>query len=943
MGNPDNKQNKTIPEMEQEVLNFWKNNKIFEKSVEKNPVENSYVFYDGPPFISGLPHYGHLLGSIAKDVIPRYFTMKGKHVERVWGWDAHGLAVENRIQERLGIKNRRDIEAFGLEKFTQEAYKYTSQISEEWKWYIDHIGRWVDMDNAYKTTDQKYMESVMWAFKQLYDKKLIFEGIYTSMFCTTCGTPVSHFEVAMDNSYKDVEDPAITIKFPILTPGKFEGANLLAWTTTPWTMPSNRALVVDENADYVLVLSQGEKYILAKPRLDSVFIGKDYQVLGEFKGSELIGLEYEPPYRFYTAKEGEFNVYSYEGMVTMDEGTGIVHSAPGFGEIDTEMGRHYGLTIMLVIDDEGKFLPGTAGENPWTGQFYAKANDSIRQDLTTRGLMFDDTKIVHRFPYHDRCDTLLIQKAQNSWFMNVQALKPELLENNESINWVPSHLKEGRFKIGIVQAPDWCISRTRFWATPMPVWESADGDRIVVESIKELEELSGQKVKDLHRPYIDEITIKKDGKEYKRRTEVLDSWFEAGSMPYAQLHYPFENQEKFEKNFPGDYIVEYVAQTRAWFFFMHVMSTALFGSASFKNVISTGVMAGNDGRKLSKTFHNYTDPRIIMESTGGDAMRLYLMTSPLMAGENANLDEVELKNKSRNVLNPLWNSAKYFDMYAGMYGWNLDKAVMSENLLDKWIIARLHQVIKESSENMEAYLVPAAVKPLEIFVDDLSRWYVRRSRDRISSGDNEALSTFYYVLNTFAKIAAPIIPFMSENIYQVIKQFGKETAESVHLAEYPAFDPTLINNDILIKMKNTRDIASAGLSLRSEINIKVRQPLGTLYVNKSFVEAGNFYEDLVMDEVNIKKVEITSEGSEVSLDTTITDDLKYEGLAREMIRQIQDLRKTEGLNVSDKITVVYPENVENTEVVTRFGEEIKKKVLSEELLPGSAYAITKKV
>ncbi|OGC77497.1 isoleucine--tRNA ligase, partial [candidate division WWE3 bacterium RIFOXYD1_FULL_39_9] len=824
-------ENKSIQEMESDVSAFWKSGKIFEKSVDSRPKENRYVFYDGPPFISGLPHYGHLLGSIAKDIIPRYWTMKGKRVERVWGWDAHGLTVENKVQARLGIKGRRDIEAFGLEKFVQECYKYTSEISAEWVWYIDKIGRWVDMDHAYKTIDQTYMESVMWAFKRLYEKGLVYEGVYTSLFCTTCGTPVSNFEIAMDNTYKDFEDPAITVKFPVTTAGEFEGASILAWTTTPWTIPSNRALVVDENETYVLFEFEQNKYIAAKKRIDSIVRGAEYKIISEFTGKKLIGLSYNPPYNFYTSKQGEYQVYSFEGMVNMEDGTGVVHSAPGFGEVDTAMGRHYDLNIMLSLNDEGKFEPGTSENNPFEGMFYTKANPIITQDLADKKLLFRGETITHRVPYHDRCNTILIQRAQNSWFVNIDKMKDDMLKNNEEINWVPEHLKEGRFKIGIVQAPDWCVSRTRFWATPMPVWKSEDGEIIVVGSLKELEELSGKQVKDLHRPYIDEITLSKNGKTFRRIPEVLDSWFEAGSMPYAQLHYPMENQEIFEKNFPGDYIVEYIAQTRAWFFFMHALSTGLFGTSSFKNVISTGVMAGSDGRKMSKTYGNYTDPKLVLEKIGGDATRLYLMGSPLMVGENANFDDDELRTKLRNVLNPLWNSVKFFLIYAVQFDWKPENSEISTNPLDKWIVARLHETIKTFSASIEAYSVPAAVSAVEGFVDDLSRWYVRRSRDRISSGDNAALSTFYSVLKTFSQAAAPLIPFITETIYQTLKT-EKDTGESVHLCDYPLFDEKLIDEsaEMLKLMQVLRDYVSIGHASRVTAGIAVRQPLQKILV-----------------------------------------------------------------------------------------------------------------
>jgi len=940
--------NKSIPDLENQTLEFWKKNRIFEKSVEERPSDNLYVFYDGPPFISGLPHYGHLLGSIAKDLIPRYWTMKGKKVERVWGWDAHGLTVENKVQKKLDIKNRRDIEVYGLEKFTQECYKYTSEVSEEWRWYIDKIGRWVDMDNAYKTIDQTYMESVMWAFKQMYEKGLIYEGVYTSLYCTTCGTPVSHFEVAMDNTYKEVEDPSITVRFKVKGEQNFTGdlpkrnTYILAWTTTPWTIPSNRALVVDENSDYVIVEHKDEYYVLAEARLESVFEGLEYEVKTKVNGRELLGVSYEPVYEFYAFNEKELKVYSFKGMATMEEGTGIVHSAPGFGEIDTKMGRQYGLTIMLVIDDEGKFLPGNACENPFAGMYFSKANDSIREDLKNRGFLFKDESIVHRFPYHDRCNTLLIQRAQNSWFVDVQKLKEELLKNNESVNWVPEYLKEGRFKIGLEQAPDWCISRARFWATPMPVWESEHGDRIIVESAKELEELSGQKVKDLHRPYIDDVVIKKDGKTYKRIKEVLDSWFEAGSMPYAQIHYPFENREKFERNFPGDYIVEYVAQTRAWFFFMHVLSTALFATNSFKNVISTGVMAGSDGRKMSKTYGNFTDPKEVLETIGGDALRLYFMSSPLMIGDNANFDLEDLKSKLNKVLNPLWNSVKFFLIYAEANKWDVSKKVDSNNYLDKWIKIRLNQTTQVFTENIENYLVPPAVRSLEEFVDDLSRWYVRRSRERINNGENEALSTLYDVLVAFSKTSAPTIPFMSETIYQNLVNYAESSnsePESVHLCMYPDYDEvTTKDSELLEMMNNTRDVVSLALAVRMAENMKVRQPLSTLYVESINGESEqSLFEDLIKDEVNVKEIKynldmevgelksVQNTKYKVYLNTHVTEDLGLEGLAREMVRSIQDLRKAKGVSVGDLVNVEYSGEEKNRKLFDIYGEHIKKK------------------
>ncbi|HNS71290.1 MAG TPA: isoleucine--tRNA ligase [bacterium] len=947
-------ENKKIPDLERETLSFWKEHRIFEKSVEKNSPDNLYVFYDGPPFISGLPHYGHLLGSISKDIIPRYQTMKGKRVERVWGWDAHGLSVENKVQKKIGIKNRRDIEKYGLEKFTQECYRYTSEVSAEWEWYIDRIGRWVDLKNAYRTTDQSYMETVIWVFKQLYDKGYIYEGVRTSLYCTTCGTPVSNFEVAMDNSYKDMEDPSIIVKFPISTKGKYFGINVLAWTTTPWTIPSNRGLVVDSNEAYVICEKEGEKYILAEKRLDFIFRDEKYSILEKLKGKDLLHLEYNAPYTFFKKGPNDFKIYEYEGMVTMDDGTGIVHSAPGFGEIDTEMGISKGLSVMMTIDDEGRFIQGDNGENPFFGIYYSEANIKIIDDMTKRNILFSNEKIVHRFPYHDRCDTPLIQKTQKSWFIRVSDAKDIMLSTNKNINWVPEYIKEGRYKQGIEQAPDWCISRNRFWATPMPVWESEDGERIVVSSIKEIEELSGKKVTDLHRPYIDQITFIKDGKHFKRIPEVLDCWMESGSMPFAQYHYPFNNKEKFEKNYPGDYVSEYVPQVRAWFYVMHVLSALVFHSHPFKNVIVTGIMAGSDGRKMSKTYENYTDPKEVLEKYGGDALRLYLTDSPLMSAENANFDEEVLKTKLRNVLNPLWNSMKFLLLYLKQYDWNEDKFIESDNILDKWIILRLNQLIKNIEENLDKYLIQQASAEIDVFVDDLSRWYVRRSRERISQGDNEAISTLFYVIKNFSLATAPLIPFLTESIYQSLKTYlTKDQKESVHLCNYPDYDKEFLKNNIDIqeKMKIVRELVSDALALRVEKGVGVRQPLNSIAVLNEHIIPEDF-EILIKEEVNVKNIQYLSSLDEkptyvkeskgrVSLDFTLTDSLKAEGAARELVREIQDIRKKLGLSISDQIDAIYKNTPENNKAVSLFEEEIKKKVLARNLSSGTETSISR--
>lgn len=936
--------NLPFPQKEDEIISFWKKNKIFERSVDERSEDNRFVFYDGPPFISGMPHYGHLLGSIAKDVIPRYQTMLGKRVERVWGWDAHGLTVENKVQERLGIKNRREIEQYGLKNFVDECYKYTSEISSEWDWYIDKIGRWVDLKNAYKTMDQSYMESVMWAFKQLYEKDLIYEGVRTSLFCPTCGTPVSNFEIAMDNSYKDMPDPAIIVKFKVTTKGKFLNAYILAWTTTPWTIPTNRALAVNKDEIYMLVESEGSYYVVAKPRLDVVFKDHQYKEVEDFKGEELVGLSYEPVFKVAKPNKNEFKVYHFDGMVTMDEGTGIVHSAPGYGEIDTEMGLHYKLNLMQLINDEGKFVEADSiglekwEENPFVGIYYKATDRLVIDDLDKRNLLFSEEEIVHRFPFHDRCDTPLLYKSQKSWFIKVSELKDLMIETNEDINWVPKHLKKGRFGKGIEQAPDWCISRNRFWATPMPVWESKDGDRIIIGSVKELEELSGVKVKDLHRPFIDEVLIKKNGKEYRRISEVLDCWMESGSMPFAQVHYPFENEKKFKDNFPGDYIIEYIAQTRAWFYVMHVMSNALFGKRSFNNVVTTGVMSGNDGRKMSKTFNNYTDPRKLLETIGGDALRLYLMGSPLMVGENANFDEVEIRNKSKNVLFPLWNSLKFFLIYAELHKWDSKKDfVDSTNPLDIWIKARLKESRNGFSKALDKYVIPNAVAYLEEFVTDLSTWFVRRSRTRFANNDKEALSTLYSVLKDASIAFAPMIPFITEGIYQELRNYNDP--DSVHLELYPKKTKiSKLEQEALDNMVIIRDIVALGQSARVDAKIKVKQPLEKIEVDTT-IRLEDWMKLQIMEELNVKSVVEnkinkviftnsikTSQKSCVLLDINLSKELLEEGLIREIFRSIQTERKKAGLNIGQMAKCAYYTESKDLEtIISQNKSEIMKK------------------
>jgi len=925
-----------FPKIEERILQFWKKNKIFEKSVKQRSKKNSYSFYDGPPFVTGLPHYGTLLSSIAKDIIPRYQTMKGKRVRRVWGWDCHGLPIENKVEKKIGLKNRKDILKFGINEFIAECRQYVEKTSSEWKWYVDHIARWVDFDNAYRTMDLSYMETVIWVFKQLYDKGLIYKGNRVSLFCPRCSTPISNFEIAMDNSYAMMKDPAVTIKFKLKN-GKFKNSFVLAWTTTPWTLPSNRALVVDENEKYVRVKieNQSDYYILAKKRLKSLFAGTKFKIIDEFKGKELLGFNYEPLYLFFPANQKDFRLYSYEGMVNMAEGTGVVHSAPGFGEIDTEMGKRFGLTLMFTVDDEGRFVDKV---KKWAGVYVKDADNEIIKDLRKRNLLFKKETITHRYPYCYRCETPLIYKAQESWFINVKKLKKQLLKTNKKINWIPSHFKYGRFKKGIETAPDWCISRTRYWATIMPIWQCQKCQELkVVGSIKEIEKLSGEKVTDLHRSGVDNLVFKceKCGGVMKRIPEVLDCWVESGSMPYGERHYPFENKKEFKQSFPADYIIEYVAQVRAWFYVMHVISTALMDSHCFKNVVVTGVMTGTDGRKMSKSYGNFPDQKAVLQKYGGDALRLYLMGSVIMLGRDMNITEgEEIAEQIKTVLLPFWNSYKYFVTFANLHGWEPEKATRhpppATCILDQWILSRLDQFNKEFSKFMDTYYIPQAVHLIREFVGDLSRWYIRRSRQRFVDGDESALKTLHYVLTQCSLIMAPVIPFITEEIFKNLTN-----KESVHLQDWPKAGR--VDQKLLVGMEMVRRICELGHSARKIAGIKVRQPLKQLSINNYQLTINKEFEQLIKDELNVKEVGWVSGKDEltVKLDTKMTSELKAEGEARELVREIQVLRKKSGCKLDEKIVVYTPSWPKE------FEDDIKNKTLAEKVKQGKELRIEK--
>lgn len=925
--------------MESKILEFWKEKRIFERSVEERPKDNVYSFYDGPPFITGSPHYGSILPSIAKDVIPRYQTMKGKRVRRVWGWDCHGLPAETKVEKKLGLKNKKDIEALGVGKFIAACREYVNEVSAEWRWYIDHIGRWADMDHAYRTMDLDYMETVIWIFKSLYDKGLIYRGMRSSLYCTRCATPLSKFEITMDEGfYRDVTDPAITIKFKVKNqPDTY----ILAWTTTPWTLPGNAALAVLDEAVYVKIKTDNETLILAKQALERQKYATKWQIIEELKGKDLVGLEYEPLYNFLKKGPNDYKVYA-ANFVTMEDGTGVVHVAPAFGEVDFELGKERKLSVFMTIDEEGKFIKEIT---PWAGMYLKKADPLIVEDLKNRNLLLSEEKITHSYPFCYRCETPLIYKGQDAWFLNIEAIRQKLIEKNQNINWIPEHFKFGRFEYNLKSAPDWCLSRSRYWASPIPAWECESCKKVhIVGSIQEIEKRSGQKVKDLHRPDIDEITFPCEscGNKAKRVTEVLDCWFESGAMPYAERHYPFENQEEFEKNFPADFIVEYTGQLRGWFYYLHVLGIGLKESHVFKNVIATGVMKGNDGRKMSKSFGNYPDPKAVLEKYGGETLRLYFMSNPIMVGEDMNVNEEDMREHYRKTLLILWNSYQYFLTYAELHNWTpSSESKQSENVLDKWIQGQLERSIYTFVEGIEAYDYPKAVRVVRPFVEDLSTWYIRRSRERFVKGETEALQTLYDILVRFAKTMAPILPFTAEAIYQnLVRNVERETPESVHLAEYPRVNEKIIAETHILKnrMIRVKNITTLGHSIRKEKQIPVRQALKELKVNGADeLKDEQDLLDLINEELNVKKttfaviatdknefVALEGNGIKVALDTSVTDELKKEGLIREIIRTIQDFRKKQGLKVGEKASVAWYASNDTKKIIADHQIDIKE-------------------
>lgn len=944
-----------FPKVEEDVLRFWQSNKIFEKSVKKEAPQGSYIFNDGPPFITGLPHYATLLPSVAKDVVPRYWTMKGCRVERKWGWDCHGLPAENKVEGQLGLKNKKDIEDLGVGKFVDACRNYVKEGSDQWRWYIDRIGRWVDMDNAYRTMDLNFMESVIWAFKKLYDDGFIYEGYRTSLHCPRCATPLSKFEITMDaGSYRDITEPSVTVKFKVV--GK-ENEYLLAWTTTPWTLPGNLALAVGEKVKYIKAEVDGEILILAKDRMGEILQDKKYKIAKELSGSDLIGEQYEPLYILNSEEiRKNYNVYKVYGanFVTTEDGTGIVHIAPNFGEDDFELGKVIGLPMVDLMDENGIYAK-EAGQ--WQNFYFKKTGEAVKEDLQKRNIIFSVFDVTHPYPFCYRCNTSLIYRTQKAWYLKIDKIRGKLVETNKEINWVPEYFKEGRFQFNLESAPDWCLSRSRYWGSPIPVWRCQNCEEVkVVGSLKEIEKLSGKRINDLHRPGIDEIEFRCDkcGKTMKRVPEVLDCWFESGSMPFAQWHYPFEREADFKNIFPADFIVEYTGQLRGWFYYLHVLSNCLFDSLSYKNVIVTGVLAGTDGRKMSKSFGNYPDPRLVLEKYGSDALRMYFMSSSIMMGDDTSLSEKDIQDSLRKNVMILWNIYNFYSMYANYENRNIsslesDKETAekfladarNDNVLDKWILAKLNQLIFEVTGNLEKYHLPAAARPISEFIDDLSTWYIRRSRDRFKGDDERdkqaAIAATGYVLLQLSKVIAPFMPFLAEQLWQ--KVTGNNFADgdkSVHLEEWPqSHSMEHVTHNIMNEMAMVRKIVELGLAKRDEAGIKIRQPLLELRITNC--ELRDEQVALVADELNVKNVVCKKgEGNiEVELNTEISDELKLEGTKRDLVRAINNLRKDVGLTIQDRAEIYFKSDDKMIkEVFDKMKAEILKDTLSTEIHEG---------
>ncbi|MFH0970813.1 MAG: isoleucine--tRNA ligase [Candidatus Diapherotrites archaeon] len=933
------------PKEEEKWIAFWKTNQLFEKSVKNRSEKKSYIFYDGPPFATGLPHHGHILGLTIKDVFPRYYTMKGFRVERKWGWDCHGLPIENIVEKKQGLKNKRQIDEMGIEKFNHACQKQVLEYAHEWGKTVERMGKWIEFNDAYKTMDQSYMETVWWIFKKLYEEGHIYEGKKILMYCPRCQTPLAKAEIQMDNSYRDVKEPAVTVKFKIK--GE-KNTYFLAWTTTPWTLIGNAALAVNEKRSYSKIRAGNETYILGKERLSE--IKEKYEIIEHFRGEKILGMEYEPLYHLDTNKKGHYIVAGGDG-VTAEDGTGIVHVA-SYGEFDFDLITKYDLPLFTHIGRDGT-LHG--GHEEWKGMWFKKADPLIIQDLEKRKLVYKKEEHTHSYPFCYRCETPLFYNPINSWFVRIQNVKEKLIQCNKEITWIPEGEGKLRFMNILETAPDWTISRNRYWATAIPVWKCTHCREMkIMGSVRELQENAIEKVPntiDLHRHVIDNIHLKCTcGKTMQRIPEVIDCWFESGSMPYAAKHYPFENKEWFTHHFPSDFVSEYVGQVRAWFYYMHVLGVLLFQKAPFKNVIVSGNILASDGSKMAKSRNNYTDPALLFEKYGADSLRYYLMQSPVTQAVDINFKDEGVQEVYRKIILLLANTLSFYEMYAQQN--NNVTNPHSPHVLDQWIIARLHETINHATKAMNAYDMINTTRVIGELISDLSTWYLRRSRERLKGNDAQdkqnSVRTLGYVLHSLSKIMAPITPFIAEEIHQSLRKNCNELKESVHLEDWPASNEKEVDMNLIQKMVFVREAVSLALEQREREKIPVRQPLAkaTIYGIELNTESHPWIIDIFKEEVNVKKVEFIKEpknGQKMAeLDTRITGELLAEGAAREFTRVVQDLRKNAKLNPEDEVQVFIQTEKTLEKMLTPHLTEIKEKVRANNITFAQPKSQTKK-
>jgi isoleucyl-tRNA synthetase len=959
----------SFPDLERGILSFWEADATFEASVERRDGADEYVFYDGPPFANGLPHYGHLLTGFVKDAVPRYRTMRGQQVHRRFGWDCHGLPAETVVEKELGVSGHPAITAFGIDRFNDACRTSVLRFTDDWHRYVTRQARWVDFANDYKTLDLPYMESVMWAFKTLWDKGYVYEGFRVLAYCWRCETPLSNTETRMDDVYRDRQDPALTVAFQLES-----GEKILAWTTTPWTLPSNLALAVGAEIDYAVMEDDGQRYVLAESRLGAYereFAGATR--VGTLTGADLVGRRYVPLFPFFADTPNAFHVLAAD-FVSTEDGTGVVHMAPGFGEDDQNVCNAVGIPTVCPMDEHGRY---TSEVTPWAHVHVFDANPLVIKELKDRGVVVRHDSYQHPYPHCWRCAEPLVYRAISSWFVEVTAFKDRMVELNQQITWVPEHIKEGSFGKWLANARDWSISRNRFWGSPIPVWKSDDPTYPRVDcygSIAELERDFGVTVTDLHRPHVDDLVRPNPddptGASTMRRVpEVLDCWFESGSMPFAQVHYPFENREWFDSHYPGDFIVEYIGQTRGWFYTLHVLATALFDRPSFSTCVSHGIVLGDDGQKMSKSLRNYPDPMMVFDTYGSDAMRWYLLSSSILRGSDLAVTEEGIRDTVRQVLLPIWNTWYFLSLYANAEGrvgsWRTD----SDDVLDRYVLAKTHDLVREVTAQLDVYDLFAACASVRSFLDVLTNWYVRRSRDRFWAGEQAAIDTLHTVLSVLCRVAAPLLPLTTEAVYRDL------TGErSVHLGDWPDASSLPADDELVATMDLARDVCSATLRVRKAHQRRVRLPLARLTVAVPGADRLGPFTGLVADEVNVKELLLTDDVASVAshelqvvpaalgprlggstqqvikavkagdwherdgvvvaggieleageyqlklvvagdgastslgggagvvvLDIEVTPELEAEGLARDLVRLVQQARRDAGLAVGDRI------------------------------------------